>query len=175
MPATIQPATYQAATFPTPCGPFSVAINDAGAITATAFGDFARLAQRLPAGTQLTEGKPARFAAIKKELADYFSGKRRDFTVPLAPQGTKFQHSVWNALVAIPFGETRSYGGLAADLGNPAASRAVGGANGSNPICLLIPCHRVIGADGSLTGFAFGETIKRRLLAHEGALPPQLL
>jgi len=168
------PATYHAATFSTPCGPFSVAINDDGAITATAFGDFARLLQRLPANSRLVEGKPARFAAIKKELADYFTGKRRDFTLPLAPHGTKFQHGVWQALVDIPFGETRSYGGLAADLGNPHASRAVGGANGANPICLFVPCHRVIGADGSLTGFAFGETIKRQLLAHEGALPPTL-
>jgi methylated-DNA-[protein]-cysteine S-methyltransferase len=82
---------------------------------------------------------------------------------------------VWAALATIPFGETRSYGQIAAALGNPGASRAIGRANATNPICLFVPCHRVIGADGSLTGFAFGEDIKRQLLAHEGVLAASLL
>ena len=166
--------TLHTTTFDTPCGPFSVAVNSTGAIVATAFGNLDRLRKRLPDTCHVIRDKLSLISPVEKQINSYFAGKRRDFTVPLAPQGTKFQHSVWNALVAIPFGETRTYGGLAADLGNPAASRAVGGANGANPICLLIPCHRVIGADGSLTGFAFGETIKRQLLAHEGALPPSL-
>jgi len=167
--------TFHATTFPTPCGPFSVAVNNTGAVVATAFGDLKRLRERLKPTCHLISDKSTLTLPVKKEVDAYFAGKLRAFTVPLAAEGTEFQHRVWAALVVIPYGETRSYGGLAADLGSPTASRAVGGANGANPICLLVPCHRVIGADGSLTGFAFGEDIKRQLLAHEGALPPQLL
>ncbi|MBC8040008.1 MAG: methylated-DNA--[protein]-cysteine S-methyltransferase [Opitutaceae bacterium] len=163
-----------ATTFVTPCGPFSVAVNASGAVVATAFGDLEKLRSRIKPICHLISDKPALTLPIKKEVQAYFTGKLRTFTVPLAAAGTVFQHKVWSALVAIPYGETRSYGGLADDLGSPTASRAVGGANGANPICLLVPCHRVIGADGSLTGFAFGEDIKRQLLAHEGALPPAL-
>ena len=104
----------------------------------------------------------------------YFAGKLRKFTLRLAPEGTPFQQKVWSALRRIPFGVTRSYGEIAAQLDNPKASRAVGRANGTNPICLIVPCHRVIGADGSLTGFAYGEKIKRRLLEHEGAAAQNL-
>jgi methylated-DNA-[protein]-cysteine S-methyltransferase len=99
----------------------------------------------------------------------YFAGERRDFALRLAPRGTEFQQNVWAALRTIPYGETRTYGQIAAQLGNPAASRAVGRANATNPICVIVPCHRVIGADGSLSGFAFGEHLKRRLLQLEGA------
>lgn len=163
-----------ATTFSTPCGPFSIAVNASGAVVATAFGDLDSLRSRLKPICHLISNKFSLTLPVKKEVNAYFAGKLREFTVPLAAEGTAFQHKVWSALVAIPYGETRSYGGLAADLGNPTASRAVGGANGANPICLLVPCHRVIGADGSLTGFAFGEDIKRQLLALEGALPPAL-
>jgi methylated-DNA-[protein]-cysteine S-methyltransferase len=162
-------------TFPTPCGPFSVAVNNTGAVVATAFGDLDSLRSRLKPICHLISDKPALALPVKKEVDAYFAGKLRSFSVPLAAAGSDFQHRVWSALVAIPYGETRSYGALAADLGNSGASRAVGRANATNPICLLVPCHRVIGADGSLTGFAFGEDIKRRLLAHEGSLPAQLL
>src|SRR5262249_27128668 len=103
-----------------------------------------------------------------KQVLDYFAGKRRDFDLELAPQGTPFQQRVWEALQRIPFGATRSYGELAAQLGNAKASRAVGRANATNPVCVIVPCHRVIGADGSLTGFAYGENLKRKLLEHEG-------
>ena len=164
-----------AATFPTPCGPFSVAVNATGAVVATAFGDLTRLRQRLPAKCHLLGDTSPLITPVKKQVNAYFAGKLRDFTLPLAAEGTAFQTRVWAALVAIPHGETRSYGQLAAALGNPGASRAIGRANATNPICLLVPCHRVIGADGSLTGFAFGEEIKRQLLAHEGALPAALL
>jgi methylated-DNA-[protein]-cysteine S-methyltransferase len=164
-----------ATTFPTPCGPFSVAVNATGAVVATAFGHLDSLRSRLKPICHLISDKLALTLPVKKEIDAYFAGKLRTFTVPLAAEGTDFQHRVWSALVAIPYGETRSYGALAADLGNPNASRAVGRANATNPICLLVPCHRVIGADGSLTGFAFGEDIKRELLTHEGALPAQLL
>lgn len=105
------------------------------------------------------------------ELGEYFAGTRRDFRVPLAPQGTPFQQRVWHALCRIPFGETRSYLQQAKMLGEPGAVRAVGAANGRNPIGIIIPCHRVIGADGSLTGYAGGLAQKEFLLRHEGALP----
>src|SRR5205807_8092287 len=98
------------------------------------------------------------------------AGARRTFDLPLAPSGTPFQRRVWDELLTIPFGETLSYGALAERLGSSA--RAVGGAVGSNPICVIIPCHRVIGADGSLTGFAFGTDMKRALLELEGAPVP---
>jgi methylated-DNA-[protein]-cysteine S-methyltransferase len=101
------------------------------------------------------------------QLEAYFAGERRGFDLPLAPEGTPFQREVWSALLAIPYGETVSYGELARRLGRPNASRAVGAANGRNPIPIIIPCHRVIGADGSLTGFGGGLAIKRRLLELE--------
>ncbi|MFA6961968.1 MAG: methylated-DNA--[protein]-cysteine S-methyltransferase [Opitutaceae bacterium] len=162
--------SLHAFTFPTPCGPFSVALNATGAVVATAFGDLARLRSRLPEKCNLIGYTGSETFAVKKQVDAYFAGKLHVFTLPLAAAGTDFQHRVWSALLAIPYGETRSYGQLAASLGNPGASRAIGRANATNPICLLVPCHRVIGADGSLTGFAFGEDIKRQLLAREGAL-----
>jgi methylated-DNA-[protein]-cysteine S-methyltransferase len=102
-----------------------------------------------------------------RELSEYFQGLRREFDLPLAPAGTPFQQKVWAALRDIPFGETRSYRQIAAAVGNPAACRAVGMANSRNPIAVIIPCHRVIGADGSLTGYAGGLDKKRHLLALE--------
>ena len=107
------------------------------------------------------------------QLEAYFRGELRAFTVPLRPSGTAFQQAVWAALREIPFGETRSYGQLAAAIGRPRAARAVGQANHRNPICIFIPCHRVIGADGALTGYAEGPARKRFLLALEGALPKE--
>ncbi|MFA6288363.1 MAG: methylated-DNA--[protein]-cysteine S-methyltransferase [Opitutaceae bacterium] len=162
--------TLHATTFPTPYGPFSVAVNDTGAVVATAFGNLARLRQRLPKVCHLISDKLSLTAAVEKQAEAYFTGKRRSFDLPLTAHGTEFQQRVWAALMAIPFGETRSYGQLAASIGKPGAARAIGRANATNPICLIVPCHRVIGADGSLTGFAFGEDIKRQLLAHEGVV-----
>ncbi|HVI00310.1 MAG TPA: methylated-DNA--[protein]-cysteine S-methyltransferase, partial [Enhygromyxa sp.] len=104
------------------------------------------------------------------QLEQWFAGERQAFDLPLAAAGTGFQRTVWSALQAIPFGQTRSYGQLAIDLGRPQASRAVGAANGRNPIPIVVPCHRVIGQDGSLTGYAGGLAAKRWLLAHEGVL-----
>ena len=108
-------------------------------------------------------------AHVFAQIEEYCAGTRRTFDLKLAPRGTPFQHEVWNALVKIPFGETTSYGALAAKLGRPNGARAVGLANGSNPIGLIVPCHRVIGADGSLTGYGGGLPRKRWLLKHEGA------
>ncbi len=109
----------------------------------------------------------SRFARAIRQLRDYFAGGLKRFDLPLAPAGTEFQRKVWSALGQIPYGETRSYGELAREVGNGKASRAVGAANGRNPIPVIIPCHRVIGKDGSLTGFGGGLDVKRRLLELE--------
>lgn len=104
----------------------------------------------------------------QEQLEEYFAGKRRKFTVKLDPAGTEFQNKVWSALRTIPFGETRSYGQIADQIGSAKAVRAVGAANGRNPLSIIVPCHRVIGADGSLTGFGGGIDRKEWLLTHEG-------
>jgi methylated-DNA-[protein]-cysteine S-methyltransferase len=103
----------------------------------------------------------------EQQLNEYFAGKRKSFSIPLDMQGTPFQKNVWEALLAIPFGETRSYGDLAKLLGNPNATRAVGAANGRNPLPIIVPCHRVIGSSGKLTGFGGGLDTKARLLKLE--------
>lgn len=105
-----------------------------------------------------------------RELTEYFQGKRQHFDVPLAAQGTEFQQSVWHALTQIPFGQTTSYQDIAQVIGNPKGMRAVGAANGRNPIPIIVPCHRVIGRNGNLTGFSGGLDKKEWLLKHEGAL-----
>jgi methylated-DNA-[protein]-cysteine S-methyltransferase len=109
------------------------------------------------------------FASAAEQLAAYFAGHLTEFNLPLAPAGTQFQRTVWAALQQIPYGETWSYGQLASKIGNPAAVRAVGLANGRNPIALVVPCHRVIGADGSLTGYGGGLDRKRYLLDLEAS------
>ena len=107
-------------------------------------------------------------AAALRQLTEYFAGTRREFDLPLRLRGTEFQKRVWQELTEIPYGQTWSYGELAKRIDNPSASRAVGLANGRNPISILVPCHRVIGADGSLTGYGGGLERKRWLLVHEG-------
>jgi methylated-DNA-[protein]-cysteine S-methyltransferase len=113
------------------------------------------------------DGRDPVLLQAARELREYFAGERREFSVPLDFKGTEFQNKVWRALRSIPFGETRSYGELAAEIGAPKASRAVGAANGRNPIPIILPCHRVIGSSGSLTGFGGGLPMKKQLLAHE--------
>jgi len=107
------------------------------------------------------------------QLREYFGGDRRDFDLPLSPRGTAFQLEVWHTLASIPYGETISYAQLAQRVGKPSAMRAVGAANGRNPLPLVLPCHRVIGSDGSLTGFGGGLPTKDFLLRMEGALPAE--
>jgi methylated-DNA-[protein]-cysteine S-methyltransferase len=107
----------------------------------------------------------------RQQLADYFAGRRRAFALPLAPHGTAFQRRVWEALARLGWGETVSYAELARRAGVPRSARAVGAANGRNPLPIVVPCHRVIGADGTLTGFGGGVETKAWLLAHEGAWP----
>ena len=109
-------------------------------------------------------------ARTRQELAEYFARTRTTFDIPLDPPGTAFQRRVWDALRAIPYGTTLSYGELARRLGDVRATRAVGAANGKNPIPIIVPCHRVVGANGALTGFGGGLDRKRWLLEHEGAL-----
>lgn len=106
-------------------------------------------------------------AAAKRQLDEYFAGQRTLFDLPLEMRGTPFQKRVWNSLLTIPFGQTRTYGQLADQIGNPKAVRAVGAANGKNPISIIVPCHRVIGASGKLTGFAGGLDAKETLLRLE--------
>jgi methylated-DNA-[protein]-cysteine S-methyltransferase len=158
--------------FSTSFGPFAVAVDAAGAIVATAFGGTDALRHRLLAGP-LTRTVPlvaddARTRAAREQIVEYLRGQRKVFELPLRPNGTVFQRRVWAELQRIPWGETRSYAQLARTVRS--SPRAVGRANATNPICLIVPCHRVIGADGSLTGFAFGEEIKRKLLECEGAI-----
>jgi methylated-DNA-[protein]-cysteine S-methyltransferase len=116
-------------------------------------------------------GEPAAVGAALEQIDAYFRGDLKEFSLPLDPAGTEFQRTVWLALADIPFGETESYGELATRVGNPKACRAVGLANGRNPIPLVLPCHRVIGANGSLTGYGGGLELKQRLLDHERSVP----
>lgn len=123
---------------------------------------------RVRLGEMVEDSKQKVLVQVEQQLSEYFAGKRQAFDLPLDMRGTRFQKDVWEALLAIPFGETRSYGELAKKLGSPTASRAVGAANGRNPISIVVPCHRVIGASGKLTGFAGGLDVKARLLEIEG-------
>ena len=104
------------------------------------------------------------------QLDEYFNGSRRDFELPLDLKGTEFQVAAWNALAEIPYGRTASYGQQAASIGRPKAVRAIGGANGRNPVAIVLPCHRIVGADGSLTGFGGGIEVKKWLLDHEQSI-----
>jgi methylated-DNA-[protein]-cysteine S-methyltransferase len=104
---------------------------------------------------------------VERQLGEYFLGQRQSFDLPLAPRGTAFQRAVWAALSEIPFGETRSYAEIAARVGRPTATRAVGAANGQNPVAIIVPCHRVIGKNGTLTGYAGGIEVKEKLLRFE--------
>jgi len=115
----------------------------------------------------------ARLAAVVEQLEAYFAGELHLFDLPLAAEGTDFRKNVWDELVQIPYGETISYGELARRIGDPSASRAVGAANGANPLPIIVPCHRVIGANGKLTGFGGGLPTKQWLLAHERRHAPR--
>jgi methylated-DNA-[protein]-cysteine S-methyltransferase len=125
--------------------------------------------KKLP--TNAVEKRTPFLREVAKQFNEYFVGKRKTFDLPLKLYGTDFQLSVWNALMTIPYGETRSYGEIAKQIGNARACRAVGMANHWNPIVIIVPCHRVIGADGSLTGFGGGLPLKQQLLDIEGTTP----
>lgn len=166
--------TQYADTIPSPLGTIWAMVDGEGRLTQLHFGGSRTAPDSKPAveaelgarGVQLRwEKKP--LARVAKLLDGYFARRIREFDLEVAPHGTSFQKSVWQALMEIPYGQTRSYGELAAQLEKPEASRAVGRANGANPVSLVIPCHRVIGADGALTGYGGGMDRKRALLALE--------
>jgi len=115
----------------------------------------------------LAEKNEKKLADVQHQVTQYANGKRREFDFELAPDGPDFNKLVWQALIDIPFGTTTSYGAIARKIGHPGSARAVGAANGANPIALIVPCHRVIGSDGSLTGYGGGLPLKRKLLEHE--------
>lgn len=151
-----------------PVGPLMLAADEAG-LRHIEFRD-----NRHPADRAGWHGGDSEvLQAAETQLGEYFAGERRNFDLPLAPQGTAFQLAVWRELANIPYGDTISYAQLAQRLGNPNGTRAVGAANGRNPLPIVLPCHRVIGADGSLTGFGGGLPTKEYLLRLEGALPQQ--
>ena len=154
----------------TPIGPLLLAGGERG-LRYVSFAT-SRRAKRPEPGWQENR---APFADAIRELDEYFAGRRKKFDVPLALEGTDFQLRVWNRLLEIPYGETISYGRIAREIGEPQAARAVGLANGMNPVCIIVPCHRVIGSDGSLTGFGGGLPLKKRLLALETGQIPLLL
>lgn len=137
------------------------------ALTATASALVSVELGATPAPGAAPPASGALLAEARRQLAAYFAGRLREFDLPLAPTGTPFQLRVWQALRTIPYGETTTYGALAARLGQPGAARAVGGANHDNPLGIVIPCHRVIGANGALIGYAGGLDKKAWLLAHE--------
>ncbi len=141
-------------TIETPYGSLQASVNAEGALTELTFGP-----------TKETSGIAN--PAVAQQLTEFFAGKRKTFDLPLAPKGTDFQKRVWEELVRIPYGQTISYAELARRVGSTGAARAVGRANATNPIPIVVPCHRVIGADGSLTGYALGVEMKRSLLDFE--------
>jgi methylated-DNA-[protein]-cysteine S-methyltransferase len=150
-----------------PVGTLTIAATDAGLHAI----EFPR--NRHPADRQgWTDGDHAVIDLAARQLDEYFAATRRAFDLPLAPRGTEFQRTVWMTLAGIGYGDTISYAQLAQRVGKPTATRAVGAANGRNPLPIVLPCHRVIGADGSLTGFGGGLPTKQFLLQLEGALPP---
>ncbi|WP_306600560.1 methylated-DNA--[protein]-cysteine S-methyltransferase [Geothrix sp. 21YS21S-2] len=152
-----------------PLGPLAMAADAGGALVYLGFADHEprlRLLRRLAREGGLTDD-PAAFAPAERQLDAYFRRVRTTFDLPLAPRGTPFQLRVWEELRRIPHGRTATYGELARSLGDPLLARAVGAANGANPISIIIPCHRLVGAGGGLTGYAGGLHRKRALLDHE--------
>jgi len=151
-----------------PVGPLTLAASDAGLRLL----EFADSAHPVRLDGEWREGEHPVLERTKAQLQDYFAGTRREFDLPLAPQGTPFQCAAWMALASIPYGQTISYAEQAARIGKPAAVRAIGAANGRNPISIVLPCHRVIGTNGALTGYGGGLPVKEFLLRLEGVLPP---
>ncbi len=170
--------------FDTPCGPCRIVVDADGALVALTLQHDGQAAEgytpppleryeRSYSGDEILEDTAA-CSEVRQQLEQYFARERREFELRLAPRGSEFQLRVWEELTRIPYGQTISYGEQARRLGDPSLSRAVGAANGGNPIWLVIPCHRVIGADGSLVGYGGGLPVKRWLLEHEGALSGSL-
>jgi methylated-DNA-[protein]-cysteine S-methyltransferase len=151
-------------TMPSPVGNLKLVASDKGLVAILWENDNPK---RVRLGDLVLNNDHPILRETERQLKEYFQRKRKSFSLTLDLIGTKFQNDVWQALVAIPFGETRSYGQIARQLGNPQATRAVGAANGRNPVSIIVPCHRVIGASGKLTGFAGGLDVKAQLLGLE--------
>jgi methylated-DNA-[protein]-cysteine S-methyltransferase len=149
---------------PSPVGRLKLVAGDAGLVAILWEDDHP---DRVRLGAMRETADHSILAETESQLGDYFAGRRQTFSVPLAFRGSAFQKQVWEALLTIPFGETRTYGAIARQIGRPSASRAVGAANGRNPISIVAPCHRVVGSNGALTGFAGGLAAKQHLLDHE--------
>jgi len=158
--------TYAYALYPSPVGTLTLVASDAGLVAILWEND---REDRVRLGAMTEQADHPLLVETRRQLDDYFAGTRTRFALPLDFHGTDFQKSVWAALLTIPAGETRSYADIAAQIGRPGACRAVGAANGRNPISIIAPCHRVIGSDGSLTGFAGGLEGKKFLLELEQA------
>jgi methylated-DNA-[protein]-cysteine S-methyltransferase len=158
-------------TFETPLGLFTVVVAGDGAVEAAAFGELDDM--RHLVGTGEVAREPGLTAEARRQVEEYFEGRRREFDLKLAEPETNFQRRYRQEMASLAYGATTTYGDLARKLGSSA--RAAGRANATNPFCIIVPCHRVIGADGSLTGYAYGVDIKRRLLEHEGAAVQPLL
>jgi methylated-DNA-[protein]-cysteine S-methyltransferase len=145
-----------------PVGPLTL-VGDGAALIGLYFDGHRRRPRLADRGPRVDDG----FDAVTRQLGEYFAGSRREFDLELAPRGSEFEKRVWALLTKIPYGETRTYGQLAAELGDPGAAQAVGNANGWNPISVIVPCHRVVGTNGGLTGYAGGLGRKRFLLSLE--------
>ncbi len=163
---------YAYKTMPSPVGELKLVASDEGLVAILCENDDPG---RVRLGAMAARADHPVLVETERQLTAYFAGTRNAFTVPLDFQGTDFQKSVWAALLTIPFGETRSYGEIAREIGRPSAFRAVGAANGKNPISIIAPCHRVIGSDGSMTGFAGGLAAKEMLLGLERGLSRRTL
>lgn len=155
-------AMERTARFPTPLGPMEATTGPSGALIALGF-----------VGPDGAEGETDS-SPVARQLEEYFAGRRRAFDLPLDPRGSAFEREVWEALLEVPFGKTSAYGAIAERIGRPGSARAVGRAVGANPIAVVIPCHRAVGAGGALTGYAGGMERKRALLALEGSLSLEL-
>ncbi len=153
--------TIYASSIDTPVGPLTAVVDESGALTHLLF------AHQVPPAGAVWDAQ--RCAPVAAQMREYFAGERTEFDLPLAPAGSAFQQQVWRELRTVGFGETAGYGEMAVRLGRAGSARAVGRANATNPIPIVIPCHRVVGADGSLTGYAGGLRAKRLLLELESS------
>lgn len=169
---TADAETLTTASVPSPVGLLTVVASESGVRAVLWPADDPK---RVPLGEAAADAEHPVLACAAEQLAEYFDGSRQEFDVPLDPVGTDFQQSAWRALRTIPYGETVSYGEQAERMGDKRKARAVGAANGRNPISIIVPCHRVVGANGSLTGFAGGIDTKAWLLDHEARMAGKTL
>ena len=158
--------------YQSPIGQFDIIGNDQGIQAIQFVGKQEQPINKTTLVNPVADSWPTSVQQCFRELDEYFAGKRVDFEVPLAPEATEFQQKVWDALLDIPWGQTLTYGKIAQQIGQPKAAQAVGAANGQNPIPIIVPCHRVVGSNGTLTGYAGGLWRKEWLLKHENVKLP---